>query len=549
MLNKRFALPLLLGAAALPAAAFAASGTDSVTTVTGVGLAAPMNVNSLLPVVNNNSVGNFQAVIQMYRPLLWIGRDLKIDWTDSIAKSIKVSANRTVFTVTMKDWKWSDGKPVTAADAAYGFQMIKDFGKRYPNYGIGGMPGIVKSFKVLGEHTFRVTLTHSVNANWFKLNGLSQITPAPRFAWKAYSIDYLFNHQTDPALVQVVDGPYKLARFAQGREVAFVANPAYSGHQPSIKHFTFKMITSSDAAFAALKTGDIQIGNVPATLYNARRLVANLKSMRTSGGFSISYLPLNFTNPKVAFFHDLKVREALQYAIDQPLIIKTVLHGLGTPSFNPVPSAPDTYLSPEMKKLVAHPLDMYRPKKAAQLLDEAGWKPGPNGVREKDGKRLAFSMIVPSGNAARLATAQILKQEWQAIGVDMSIRQMTFNQEIAMLAPHKDWEMAMIGWVYAPDYYPSGGGMFNTGGGSNYGAYSNPKMDKLIAATTHGKGLKTLYAYENYAARQLPVLFLPAPGYLVKYDPRLHGMNKFYTPVSYMAPEYLSYAKSSGGAQ
>lgn len=538
---KKTALALLLGAGALPAAALAAA-PDSVATVTGVGLAAPMNVNSLLPVVNNDSVGNTQAVMQLFRPLLWIGTDLKIDWTDSIAKAIKVSANRTVFTVTMKDWKWSDGKPVTAADAAYGFQMIKDYGKRYPNYGIGGIPGIVKSFDVIDAHTFRVTLKHPVNSNWFELNGLSQITPAPEFAWKKYSIDYLNNHQTDTSLTQVVDGAYKIARFDQGRELAFAANPAYSGHKPSIKNFTFKMVTSADAQFSALKTGDIQIGYVPPTLYNARRLVANLKSMQTAGGFSFEYIPINFANDKVAFFRNLKVRQALQYAIDEPLIIKAVMHGVGVPNFSPVPSAPETYLSPEMKKLVAHPMDMYKPGQAKKLLDEAGWKAGPGGVRTKDGKRLAFTMIVPTGNPWRLSAAQILKQEWQTIGVDMSIRQMTFNQEIAtIMKPHGDWEASMIGWTYAPDYYPSGGGLFNTGGGSNYGAYSDPKMDKLIENTMRAKGLATLYAYENYAAQQVPVLYLPQPGYLVKYSPSLNGVDKFYNPVGFMAPEYLNY--------
>ncbi|MEJ2630457.1 MAG: peptide ABC transporter substrate-binding protein [Acidihalobacter sp.] len=540
MKKTALALPLLLGAGALPAAALAAA-PDTVTTVTGVGLASPMNVNSLLPVVNNDSVGNFQAVQQLYRPLIWLSTDLKIDWTDSIAQSIKVSDDRTVFTVTLKDWKWSDGKPVTAADAAYGFKMIKDFGPRYQNTGIGGIPGIVKSFDVIDAHTFRMVLKHPVNTTWFELNGLSQITPAPAFAWKQYSIDYLYNHQTDPALVQVVDGPYKLAKFAQGREMAFVPNPAYSGHPPSIKHFVFKMVTSADAAFAALKTGDIQIGNVPPSLYNARRLVAHLKSMQTQGGFSFEYLPINFSNPKVAFFRDLKVRQALEYAMDQQLIIKTVMHGIGIPGFSPVPAAPETYLSPEMKALIAHPGKMYQPAKAKKLLDEAGWKIGPDGIRVKDGKKLEFSFIVPSGTAWRLATAQVLKQEWQAIGVEMHIRQMTFNQEIATLESHKGWDMAIIGWTYSPDYYPSGGGLFNTGGGTNYGLYSDPKMDKLIEATMQAKGLKTLYAYENYAAAQLPVLYIPQPGYLVKYDSRLNGMNRFYNPVGFMATEYLSY--------
>ncbi|WP_455384978.1 peptide ABC transporter substrate-binding protein [Acidihalobacter prosperus] len=539
MKKATIALPLLLGAAALPAAALAAV-PDSVSTVTGVGLAAPMNVNSLLPVVNNDSVGNTQAVMQMFLPLLWIGTDLKIDWTDSIAKSIDVSKDRTTFTVTMKDWQWSNGKPVTAADAAYGFKLIKDYGKRYMNYGIGGMPNIVKSFDVLGPHRFRVTLTQSVNAHWFELNGLSQIYPAPS-NWKKHSIDYLFNHQTDTSLVKVVDGAYRLANFAQGRELAFDANPRFSGHKPAIKHFTFQMATSSEAAFTALKTGELQIANLPVTLYNARRMVSNLKSKQTAGGFSFEYLPINFTNPKVAFFRDLKVRQALQYAIDQPLIIKAVMHGIGEPSFCPVPSAPETYLSPKMKNLVAHPSEMYNPKKAGHLLEQAGWKPGPDGIRSKNGRRLAFTLIVPTGNPWRLTAAQILKQEWQAIGVDMHIRQMTFNQEIATIKPNKKWDMAMIGWTYAPDYYPTGGGLFNTGGGSNYGGYSDSRMDKLIKASMQGKGLKTLYAYENYASEQLPVLYLPVPGYLIKYDPRLHGMNKFYNAVGFMTPQYLSY--------
>lgn len=544
MHKTAISLSLCAALSTVPAIAVAAT-PNRISTVTGVGIAAPMNVNSLLPVVNNDSVGNFQAVIQMFRPLLWIGSNLKIDWTDSIAKSIHVSPARDQFTVTMKHWQWSNGKPVTATDAAYGFKLIQAFGPRYQNYDIGGMPTIVKSFKVLGAHRFRVTLKHPVNAHWFELNGLSQITPAPLFAWKQYSINYLFNHQTDPALVRVVDGPYKLSHFNPSRVLAFVANPRYSGHTPAIKYFNFKMVTSSEAAFTALKTGGIQIANLPVTLYQARRMVANLKSLKTAGGFSFEYLPINFTNPKVAFFRNLKVRQALQYAIDQPLIIKAVMHGVAQPSFSPVPSSPSTYLSPHLKALVAHPARMYQPAKADALLKAAGWRRGPDGVRTKNGQRLAFNLIVPTGNPWRLSVAQILKQQWQAIGVDMHIRRMTFNQELATIKPHQTWDMAMIGWTYAPDYYPTGGGLFNTGGGSNYGGYSNKKMDRLINASMVGKGLKSLYAYENYAAEQLPVLFLPVPGYLVKYAPNLSGMKKFYNPVSYMAPEYLQFKKTN----
>lgn len=495
----------------------AVAAATSMTTVTSVGLSPPMNVNSLLPVVNNDSSANAQIISLMFRPLLWIGTNLKINWQQSIAKDIVVSPDRRQFTIHLKNWYWSDGRPVTAEDTLACLKLIRAYGSRYLNAGMGGMPDIIAHAKVVNPQTLQITLKRSVNPNWFELNGLSQLFPVPAWRWKQYSIDKLFKLQDNPAMVSVVDGPYKLQHFTLGRGISFVRNDHYSGKPATLEHLHFKMYTSDSSAFWALKTGTIQAGMIPHYLYAARSMVKNLKTCVSNGGYGFNYVTLNFTNPQVAFFRNVKVRQALALAINQTQIIQIAFHGLGVPSFNPVPTNPDTYLSPEMKKLVANPALAYNPSAAKRMLTEAGWKVGPKGIRMRDGQRLQFTMMVPDTSQTLIAVAEMLKADWQTIGVDMCLRVLPFNLELAKLHPHGNWEASMIVWSYDPDYYPSGDGLFNTGGGGNYGDYSNPLMDRMIYDTTEKNGSRFLYQYENYAYSQQPVIFLPYPEYVVKY--------------------------------
>lgn len=511
----------VLAAAALVLPLAHGAALRTVTTVTNNGVAPPSNINSLLPVVNNDSAANNQAVTLMYRPLLWIGNDLRIDWQQSLAKSIVVSPDRTTFVITLKPWRWSNGRLVTAQDAVDCYRLIAQLGDRYANAGIGGIPTLIDQFQAISDDQIRVVLKRAVNPFWFELNGLSQIVPVPGFAWKGLNAQTLYDRQTDPSLVRIVDGAYRLEHFTQGREAVFVANPQFSGPKPTIDRLTFRMLTSSEAAFWSLKTGNLQVANIPHALEAAQSQISDMGSCKTNGGYAINYVTLNFTNPKVAFFNDVRVRQALEYAINQAQLIRVAYHGNGVPSFGPVPTLPDTYLSARQKWLVAHPASMFDPAKARQLLQSAGWHVGADGIRVKNGKRLAFTLMIRSDSQTRTAEAEILEQQWRAIGVDMHILSLPFNLELSKLHPHGAWEAGLLMWSYSPDFYPTGDGMFDTGGGVNYGGYSNPTMDRLITASTQSSSMQSLYAYEDYAAQDLPILFLPNPGYLVKFDRRL----------------------------
>lgn len=525
MIRRILLVPvLLLPLAAGVGARASAPRLPSVRTTTDVGLAAPINVNSLLPIVNNQSVSNAQINTLLYPPLLWIGNKIAIRWHKSLARSIQVSDHDTHFLITIRSWRWSDGRPVNAREVAYSFTLMRDFGTRYLNYSIGGIPTIVRRVRVLGAHRLLVVTRHPVNVHWFELNGLTQFQALPRFLWKGLSVDQLYDRQTEPRYARVVDGPYRLAKFVLGRKVVLVRNPLFSGPPPYFRRLVYAMYTSSEGAFWALRSGRLDIGNVPHALYRARGLLRGMKSCLTRGGFGINYIVFNFRNPRVQYFHDLALRRALEYAIDQKLFIRVAFNGFGTPGFNPVPASPPTYLSPLLRKLTDHPGLMYRPRHARALLRAAGWRRRGHGRirRNRRGVPLRFTLLFPSGTRTEIIMADILKEEWKKIGVDVRLRQLPFNLLLAKLEiPHGRWEAAIMAWTYEPDYYPTGEGLFNTNGGTNYGHYSNPVLDRLIHETNVEPGRKPLYAYERFMMRHLPVLFLPYQGNLVKYRPGL----------------------------
>lgn len=500
-------------------------------TVTGTGDSPPMNINSLLPIVNNDSLADFQVDQLLFAYAIWVNNDLSIDWGKSLAKSIKFSDKNTVVSIKLKKWRWSNGRIVTANDLVYSLSLIKNYGERYPNYGMGGIPYIIKKTSIVNEHKVVLYLAHSVNPVWFELNGISQLVPLPAFMMKKYSLKYIYDNQTNKYLVRYTDGPYMLSGYKAGRYVSFVRNKEYSGPLVVPNKIIFYMFPSEGAEFWSLKSGVINLGNVPHFLLPAKNLVNKLRSCYTNGGYGINYAPLNFHNKSVSFFHSLAVRKALEVAINQKQIITIAYHGLGVASYSPVPVYPSTFLSPKMKWEDTHPDSVFNIRLADRFLSDSGWVLNSNNIREKNGKLLKFDLMVSSASRTDRIVAELLQASWRKIGVLIHIKLVPFNVELSKLENPNGWQAAIIPWIYSPDYYPSGDGLFNSGGGTNYGGFSNPILDRFIELTAIRPGNEYLYKYQDYAANVLPVLFLPMPKYLVKYDSGF-GLKRVNTALS-----------------
>ena len=305
--------------------------------------------DSFIPIVSPAEIVDDEAQVLLFRPLLWIGQKVSIEWDRSLARSIAVSTDHTTYTVQLRtDYKWSDGSPVTAMDVQYCFNLMKQYGTKYAYYGIGGLPNLVKSFTVNSPTSFTIAMSRPFNPAYFELNGLARLRPLPSKAWKSYDATYLLNHETDPATLSVVDGPFKLTKFVSGQYARFAPNTMYGGHQPYLDTFIVQFYSEDQSLFAALKTGAVQIGVAPYSLYNSWGQLNGLGTY-TYSIFGFDYIEINYRNPATSFMKDTTVRQAMQLAIDQPEMNKALYYGYAHSEYSPVPYSPTTYLSPQAK--------------------------------------------------------------------------------------------------------------------------------------------------------------------------------------------------------
>ena len=355
----------------------------------------------------------------------------------------------------------------------------------------------------------------------------------------------LSTYSTNP-LWQVVDGPFKLSQFTTSGFVKMVPNKNYSGSpKPTISAFEEEPFTSDTAEFNALHAGSITIGYIP------RNLVSEAASLEKAQGYTLApwndfgfvYFPYNFTNPTVGpIFKQLYFRQAFQSLVNQTEYVKDFLGGYGSVGNGPVPTYPRN--NPDESTLEASgQVYPYSPSKAVSLLKDNGWtvNPGGTSVCKKAGSasgdcgtgvaagaKASFTLLYESGVPSLTNEMEAMQSAMkQYAGIDLTLSTAPFAQVLSTTfgsactdaKPCSNWELADWGggWVYAPDYLPTGGELFQTGASSNPGYYNSPEANSLIAAThtapTAAAETTALFNYENYIAKQLPVVYMPNDPY------------------------------------
>ncbi|HUY54253.1 MAG TPA: ABC transporter substrate-binding protein [Candidatus Nanopelagicaceae bacterium] len=383
----------------------------------------------------------------------------------------------------------------------------------------------------------------------------------------------LTTYSTNP-LWQVVDGPFRLSQFTTTGFVKMVPNPKYSGSpKPAISAFEELPFTSDSAEFNALRSGSLTIGYIPV------QDLAQKTSLEKSQGYSyapwyissFNFARYNFTNPTVGpILRQLYFRQAFQSLVNQPLYIKQFGAGTGTVTNGPVPTYPPN--NPDESPLEAKGLVYpYDPAHAVALLKDHGWTVSPGGstVCSKPGtssgecgagisanQPLTFTFLYASGVVQlnnEMEALQSAASKYAGITLHLSTTPFgvvvgTIHGNCTYSHPCSNWDIAATGggWVYSPDYFPTGGEIFVPGAGSNAGYYSSSTNDANIAAThtasTEPAETAALFKYEDYLATQLPDVWLPTnPASLTIYRSNLKGL----IPQGIFAeiyPQYYSFS-------
>lgn len=357
-------------------------------------------------------------------------------------------------------------------------------------------------------------------------------------------------------LWQTVDGPFKMTEFNADGFVKFVPNGRYSGApKPKVRAFEELPFTSDAAELNAVLSGSVSIGYIPPEDIAQKATITKRGDYRYSPwyNYEFAYASYNFTNPTTGpIFKQLYFRQAFQSLVNQAQYIAKFDAGLGTFTTGPVPTRPtNQYESPLEKRGEVYPFD---PAKAVSLLRANGWTVRPGGASYCDkpgidpgdcgpGVKLdqtaAFTFLGASGNTVGADIADALQSTAREYaGIDLTVKLVPFTQVIgtefdgcSYQTPCSGWDIAdlFVGWTYSPDYFPTGEELFSTGAGSNSGDYSNPTNDANIVATSTAsngsESLAALFKYEDYLARQLPVVWMPdLPVQLTVYKRDLHGV-------------------------
>ncbi len=500
-----------------------------------IGVDDPSAVTSLNPLIGNSTY-NQQSALLLYRPLIWIGQNGQPDPDRSLAQSVAALDQDTRFIITLKPWRWSDGAPVTAADVVYAWGLIEALGPAFAYAGQGGIPDRVGAVRALDSARVEFRLRQKTNPAWFELAALPVIPALPRHAWGNLSRDALWQRQTDPTLFQVVDGPFKLERFVPDRSVSYVPNPLYGGHQAGVARLVIDFLEGG-SALHALRAGDVDMAQVPSALWDSVKALPGTQPIILPEPFGYLRLIFNLRNDRVAFFRDARVRRAMTDAADQKTMVDIVYRGASSENRVPIPAVPATFRSPAVR---AGALPVHTdPQLARAELDEAGWRPGTDGIRARGGKRLSFTVLFRSDSPERTQLLQILQQNLRAVGIDMHIQPVSFTQLLATAGgADVAWDAILMAETLSG--LPDGSGYFDTGGAYNSGGYSNPRMDALIRQSTETEGLDALFAYQDLFAAEQPANILPQGGVRLLAAARVRGIADFVNAQGYWSPEYLT---------
>ncbi|MGH3410409.1 MAG: ABC transporter substrate-binding protein, partial [Streptosporangiaceae bacterium] len=505
--------------------------------------------------------------------------------------------------INMKGWKWSDGETVNAQSLVFFLNMAEAEKANWDAYVPGLLPDNIVSYKATGPNQVTMQLNNAYSSIWYTYNQLAELTPMP-LAWDVTSLGakagsggcttdsaadhwakcvavYNFltaqskiasTYATSP-LWAVVDGPWKLSSFNTNGNVAMVPNKDYSGSpKPQVSAIKFIPFTSDAAEYTALKTGSVDIGYVPTQDLAQKPANSYLPSVNPLGSsyylepfldYGIQYSQPNFNNPQVGYLvRQLYIRQAMQYAEDQPGISKAIWRGYATPDAGPVPTVPSNPFEPAVEKQNGgqgpYPYD---PSKAKALLTSHGWSAVGGVMTCQDaskcgkgitkGEQLKMTFVYSTGVAAATATYQAIKSEESQVGIDVTLIGQSFDTIIGESAPCAPMGskcnvqvFSYGGWGFdGPGFEPTGESLFATGAGSNSGNYSDPTMDKLITQTHTSNSMSVFDKYATYGAEQLPFMWVPEPEPFLIQAVTSKLKNVTFSPLFNMYPEYWYFTK------
>jgi len=364
--------------------------------------------------------------------------------------------------VLRRDVRWHDGAPFTSADAAFTFRALMDeavASPRKPDF------DMVLRVETPGPHKFRVIYRKPYSpalASW-----MIPVLPAHILDGKPQEW-WVQNFDRRP----VGTGPFKCDEWKTNEYVRVVRNPDFfEAPAPWLDGIVYRVLPDQLALRLAFETRQVDFWGVDPWAVSSFEKDPRFDLFSMPGN-SYTYVGWNLRRPP---FDDHRVREALAHAVNVPEMVKFILYGHGVQSTG-IFTPQMWFFDPAVRPI---PYDKDR---ARELLAEAGWKPGPDGILAKDGQRFSFTLITNNGNEIRRDIATLVQDDLRQIGIEVKIETYEWAVLLKNYVNKGDFDAMVLGWALGPDYdqYQIWHSSQNNPEQLNVVSYNNPEADRLL---------------------------------------------------------------------
>jgi peptide/nickel transport system substrate-binding protein len=506
---KRFLAVAALVLAAAALGVFASNASSGSAKSGGTfRLGTSSRIDSLNPFVafNQDAYSTFEYI---YPFLVQYDRANR-NFAPDFARSWKVSNRGKTWTfTTVANAKWSDGQPLTAADAAW--TINTDI--RYQAGAAANAAGLIAHIKRADAPNATTLVIHYAAAAGNVLGQLQQLAILPQHIWSQHTGHKGNDLKSFPNDAPVVSGgPFTLVKFQKDQIALFQRNSSFYGPKPQIDEFGLQMFSNDDAMVQALKAHNLDaIESVPATA---------IKTLKSSG-FTVTDVPgieetdfiinSNPKKPKHRELLDPRVKTAFDYAIDRAQIVRVVFLGAAHPGDSIISPSSGAWHNPAVKPT---PFNLAQ---ANKILDSLGYARGSDGIRVANGQKMSYQVITPTDLHSVNRSFQIIQADFHKIGVQLAQKALDSSAAFdAITAPgtkYLNFDLAMWDWVplIDPDFMLSVVTCAQYGGWSDSG-FCDKHYDALYSkqqlTPNQAKRRAIVWQMQRYLQQKKPYLWL-----------------------------------------
>ncbi len=447
---------------------------------------------------------------------------LKLDengeWQPDLAESWEVGPNSDVYTFTLRsDIRWHDGLRITADDVIFTVQLLQD-----PDLPV--LPDLANLWRSviaakIDDRTvvFRLSQPYAAFPDYVTIRWFGVI---PKHYWERYEPADIPNAQlnTQP----IGSGRFKLVEIdSQHARLEPVIQQFEEA--PYLDALEFRFFPDYPSILAAAEAGEVH--GVSRVLPEYQRQAEAIPDLQlfTSPMPGYTMVLFNFDAADAPFLADQTVRQALAYGLDREKLLNEIIPGVGQLADSPM--LPNTWAyNPDIPRYA------YDPDKARAMLEEAGWMDAnQDGVREKDGQELAFTILSDDAPHS-IAVAQALAQDWARIGVKVTPQPVSFTGMVTDFLVPRSFDAALVSLeLYGdPDPYPLWHSSQISPKGQNFGGWQNREADILMeqARLTSDRATRKQFydEFQRIFATDLPGLLLYYPLYTYGASTAVHNM-------------------------